>query len=523
MQTIDTSAGELFSPAMNNPSAAEVQMQATLNADTPKNQAEKITPLIFTGNAREYFGIWIVNLLLSLLTFGIYSAWAKVRRKKYFYNNTLLENVGFDYHANPISILKGRIIAFVFFLAYGFSQQIPFLTVALLIVLLIAMPWLVIRSATFNARNTSHRGLRFDFVGKTKEAVRTFIWLPILTLITMFLGYPYAMHQKQTFLINNHRFGNSAFDFKGKVNEFYLIFIKYYGLVMLVFALLIGIILGIVFGVQKGVGLNKSTLDKLSEARPATQQVISLGVAALAPINGFWHLKTVKLAVAEAQTPTPVAEEMTQAEIDAEITQYADQIAEEKAGLELTPEQQAEADAEIDTRGNATTAAEDEFLNSAESEAEAIPEMTPEEILAETKRKQNEKLKEMLKDPKAVLAILGGLFAYLAFALMSAGYIQARIGNLVWNSTTFDEKIKFKSSLRARDFAWLYFSNLVAIIITFGLATPWAQVRTAKYRLSKLQLVGDVDYDKFAGDKKLEVKAAGEELADMFDIDLSFG
>ncbi len=78
--------------------------------------SQKITPIIFKGNTAEYFGIWIVNLLLSIVTLGIYSAWAKVRRKKYFYHNTLIENVGFDYHAKPISILKGRLIAFAFFM-----------------------------------------------------------------------------------------------------------------------------------------------------------------------------------------------------------------------------------------------------------------------------------------------------------------------------------------------------------------------------------------------------------------------
>jgi predicted Zn-dependent protease len=80
-----------------------------------ENAQQKHTPIVFQGKTSEYFGIWIVNILLSLVTIGIYSAWAKVRREKYFYNNTLIENVGFDYHAKPISILKGRIIALVFF------------------------------------------------------------------------------------------------------------------------------------------------------------------------------------------------------------------------------------------------------------------------------------------------------------------------------------------------------------------------------------------------------------------------
>jgi uncharacterized membrane protein YjgN (DUF898 family) len=52
---------------------------------------------------------------LDLLTLGNYSAWAKVRRKKYFYNNTLIGGVGFDYHAKPITILKDQATAFAFF------------------------------------------------------------------------------------------------------------------------------------------------------------------------------------------------------------------------------------------------------------------------------------------------------------------------------------------------------------------------------------------------------------------------
>lgn len=66
----------------------------------------------FTGSGSEYFRIWIVNLLLTIVTFGIYSAWAKVRRTQYFYNNTHVAGSSFDYHGKPLSILKGRAIAF---------------------------------------------------------------------------------------------------------------------------------------------------------------------------------------------------------------------------------------------------------------------------------------------------------------------------------------------------------------------------------------------------------------------------
>src|SRR6059058_745587 len=34
----------------------------------------------FTADPKEYFRIWIVNLALTIVTLGIYSAWAKVRK-----------------------------------------------------------------------------------------------------------------------------------------------------------------------------------------------------------------------------------------------------------------------------------------------------------------------------------------------------------------------------------------------------------------------------------------------------------
>ena len=46
--------------------------------------ARSIIQFEFTGDAKEFFRIWIVNLALSIVTLGIYSAWAKVRTQPLF-------------------------------------------------------------------------------------------------------------------------------------------------------------------------------------------------------------------------------------------------------------------------------------------------------------------------------------------------------------------------------------------------------------------------------------------------------
>lgn len=78
-----------------------------------------IQRLSFTGSGSEYFGIWIVNILLTIITLGIYSAWAKVRRNRYFYGNTILLGRGFEYHASGGQILIGRLIVFAYLVLYN--------------------------------------------------------------------------------------------------------------------------------------------------------------------------------------------------------------------------------------------------------------------------------------------------------------------------------------------------------------------------------------------------------------------
>ncbi len=125
----------------------------------------------FTGRGGEYFRIWIVNLCLSLITLGIYSAWAKVRRVQYFCRNTSFAGASFDYHGAPIAILKGRIVATVLFAIYTlagrFSLGAGLCAFALIVMV---MPFLLVRSFRFRLHNTRYRGLRFAF--HTQERVR---------------------------------------------------------------------------------------------------------------------------------------------------------------------------------------------------------------------------------------------------------------------------------------------------------------------------------------------------------------
>ncbi len=177
----------------------------------------------FTGSGREYFRIWIVNLLLSVITLGIYSAWAKVRRLRYFHRNTRVAGSGFDYHANPIAILKGRLIGMAGIAIYfGSGLFGPLASLAAATLLMVLMPWVVARSLRFRLHNTSYRGVRFRFSGSVRSAYWVFLGLPLLSILTLFTLIPFVQQRAKRYQYRNSALGRTPFTFEAPVGEFYV-------------------------------------------------------------------------------------------------------------------------------------------------------------------------------------------------------------------------------------------------------------------------------------------------------------
>ena len=196
----------------------------------------------FSGSGGEYFRIWIVNLCLSLITLGLYSPWAKVRRTQYFYRHTAVAGSHFDYHGNPLAILKGRLIAGVLFGAYFTAQHFnPKFGLVVFALLIAVMPWLLVRSFCFRMHNTSYRGLRFAFHGKTAEAYVNFLLLPLVSYLSLGLFWPWAHQRITRFIRNNIGYGNGHFTFQCTTGAFYKIYLALLGLTLIAIALAIGL------------------------------------------------------------------------------------------------------------------------------------------------------------------------------------------------------------------------------------------------------------------------------------------
>lgn len=227
------------------------------NAKAPETQER----FVFTGSGSEYFRIWIVNLLLSIITLGIYSAWAKVRKTRYFYDNTTLAGASFDYHGNPWPILRGRIIAALFFGAYNVAFSVSSTAgIAMLAMLGMLMPWTIWKSLQFKLYNSSYRGIRFGFAGSMRKVYYIYFLLPVVTLLTAYLLAPFAHQRMKKFQHEQSRYGDTHFSFHASAG-------KFYGAYLLALAIaVIGILMiGIAFGGSL-IGLKDSGLKHAGAA-----------------------------------------------------------------------------------------------------------------------------------------------------------------------------------------------------------------------------------------------------------------
>ncbi len=196
-------------------------------SEAPQSPAGDAVSLEFTGKAGEYFRIWIVNICLSIVTLGIYSAWAKVRRKRYFYGNTLLGDSAFEYLADPKAILKGRIVVVGGFAVYSLAGKInPLAGLAVALVFLGVLPWLIVRASRFNALNSAHRNVRFDFRAGYWEMARLLVLPVVLVPLTLGLLYPYYAYCKRRFFVEHSFYGTTPFAFDATYGAYLRVYLK---------------------------------------------------------------------------------------------------------------------------------------------------------------------------------------------------------------------------------------------------------------------------------------------------------
>ncbi|GGY52110.1 YjgN family protein [Parvularcula lutaonensis] len=353
-----------------------------MDTQTPAEQPQAL-PFTFHGKAGEFFGIWIVNLLLSVVTLGVYSAWAKVRTNRYFYGSTRLDGDAFSYHARPLQILIARIIVVSVLIIFNLVISIePMIGLAVLPVFFFLFPWLIGRSLRFQARVSRWRGISFDFDTAYWPTFVTIYIVPLITIFSFGLGAPVATKLTWEWYLGRHSFGDRPFTSEISLGKLYGLF-------------------GVLF------------------------------------VVGFLAFGGLALVLA--------------------VSGIVDRLSASAAG---------------------------DF------------------------------------------AAFGALLVIYSFVILLA-ILQlvwtAGVRNIAFETLVLDGKHHFRSTISKRRYAWIVVSNLIVTVLTFGLMTPWAAVRLARYIASATAVLPGGPLDDFVQDVKETSGVIGEEYVDLEGIDIGVG
>jgi len=166
-------------------------------------KGEVATPVrhfLFQGSGKGYFVVWLVNILLTLITLGLYLPWALVRARRYFYQNTELNGKHFSYHATGRSIFVGWLCMLVLYAIFiiNIVYQNVGLQLCMFALFLLFLPWLITQGLRYQMLMTEINGVRFNFYASPLRAWWVMMGCPLLIAVVSALIFTFFLQSAVT-------------------------------------------------------------------------------------------------------------------------------------------------------------------------------------------------------------------------------------------------------------------------------------------------------------------------------------
>lgn len=213
-------------------------------AELPAENPEKSYHIAFTGDGMSLFKISMVNLILTVVTLGLYYPWAKATSLNYLYSKSTLEMDSFAFSGTGKEMFVGFIRAFLiligifciyFYIAYS---GYPFPAFSFYITaLVLIIPFAIHGSLKYRSAKSSWRGIRFGYTGNRNELFALFIKGMLYTIFSFGLYGAWFVTNIRQYVLGHLKMGNAAFTFKGDGTDYFMINFKGYFLSIFTFGI----------------------------------------------------------------------------------------------------------------------------------------------------------------------------------------------------------------------------------------------------------------------------------------------
>jgi uncharacterized membrane protein YjgN (DUF898 family) len=207
--------------------------------------------LKYHGDGKSLFKIYIINVLLTIVTVGLYYPWAKAKLLTYHYAETELQGSRFAFLGTGKEIFRGFIKAIAIFGTwYGVSyyltlqmqtgEDVLFFTImvaAWKLVIMLIFPLAIVGSLKYRLSRTTWRGIHMKYTGNVKAMYKIFIKGILLSIITLGIYGPWFMVNIRKEVLKNVKLGDLNFKFTGEGGALFGIGIAGYLLTIITFGI----------------------------------------------------------------------------------------------------------------------------------------------------------------------------------------------------------------------------------------------------------------------------------------------
>jgi uncharacterized membrane protein YjgN (DUF898 family) len=200
----------------------------------------------FHGSGTELAVIVLKNVLLSILTLGVYSFWGKVRVRQFLWQSTEFHGNRLVYHGTGKELLLGWLKVIGLFVAFQVTVTLLTRLAPLLGILAagaggLAVLWVigyaVYASQRYLYSRTTWRGIRFGMEANAGDFAVAFLGGYVLTVLTLGLYAPVWQNRLYRIRMNNSRVGGLQVRFTGTDGDAFVMFIKALPLIIMTLGL----------------------------------------------------------------------------------------------------------------------------------------------------------------------------------------------------------------------------------------------------------------------------------------------
>ncbi len=237
--------------------------------------------LAYDGKISELFGIFLLNLLLTIITLGIFRFWAITRIRRYLWSHMRFEDTRFTYTGRGKELFLGFLLAMLILILMFSAVGVVFAVLAKSHPVLAAIPigaaylglFILFGAAHFSAQRyrlsrTEWRGIRGGMEGSALRYGLSWLLLLLACVVTLYQAVPWMQVGLARRRIDASRFGSAVFHCEARAGRLYLTWLATIVGYVLLFGVIVVIVVAsewssfarVVSGAVKGQGADAAIM-----------------------------------------------------------------------------------------------------------------------------------------------------------------------------------------------------------------------------------------------------------------------